>query len=110
MGEGNTGCMHWGVSCQREGGRRNGETFAMARTEIVPSLLRMPSHLLPCEGGVRGRCEGQVTPLSCLKLIEYPSLCSQDYITSHLVSHGAFSFQQSNSVFQSGAFHSLNIY
>lgn len=110
MGEGNTGCVDRGVSCQRAGGRRNGETSAMVRTEIVPSLLRMPSHLLPCDGGARGRCEGQVTPLSCLKLIEYLSLCSHDYITSYLVSHGAFSFQQSDSVFQSRAFHSLNIY
>lgn len=94
-----------------EGGRgKEWETSVMVRTEIVPSLLRMPSHLLPCDSGVRGRCEGQVTPLSCLKLIEYLSLCSHDYITSYLVSHGAFSFQQSDSVFQSGGFHSLNIY
>ena len=38
------------------------------RTEIVPSLLRMPSHLLSCDG-VRDCREDQFTPLSCLKMI-----------------------------------------
>lgn len=37
------------------------------RTEIVPSLLRMPSHLLSCDG-VRGWSADQFTPLSCLKM------------------------------------------
>lgn len=74
MGEGEPGQR---VGCQRQGHSplrdRERKGYNLQRWEPKLGnlhLLRMPSHLLPCDGGVRGWCAGQVVPLAYGTLAE----------------------------------------